>query len=128
MVSIVFYFQRAQNLENPTTWWVTATCAARDLLGTGTLSDPAPEQDGSLLELTKGEQEVLKLDNGEIRMLLEDGDTVFFVDTVNTLVRNASVLGSAMPRYCPHAQKVFYEKAKSITTRATVGKPARVAL
>jgi fumarylacetoacetase len=99
-----------------------------DLLGTGTLLGPAPEQGGSLLELTKGGQEVLKLDNGETGMFLEDCDTVFFVDTVGTLVQNASVLGRAVPRCCPHAQKVFYEEARSITTRATVGKPARLAL
>ena len=47
-----------------------------DLLGTGTLSGPAPGQGGSLLELTAGGREPLTLPNGETRSFLEDGDTV----------------------------------------------------
>ncbi len=47
-----------------------------DLLGTGTLSGPAPEQGGSLLELSRGGREPLTLPNGEPRSFLEDGDTV----------------------------------------------------
>jgi fumarylacetoacetase len=49
---------------------------AGDLLGTGTLSGPAPEQGGSLLELTRAGQQPLKLPNGETRAFLEDGDSV----------------------------------------------------
>ena len=49
---------------------------AGDLLGTGTLSGPAPEQAGSLLELTAGGKQPITLENGEIRTFLEDGDTV----------------------------------------------------
>jgi fumarylacetoacetase len=47
-----------------------------DVLGTGTLSGPAPEQGGSLLELTQGGKTPLQLGNGEVRTFLEDGDTV----------------------------------------------------
>lgn len=47
-----------------------------DLLGSGTLSGPAPEQGGSLLELTQGGQKPLQLSNGEVRTFLEDGDCV----------------------------------------------------
>lgn len=47
-----------------------------DLLGTGTLSGPAPEQGGSLLELTQGGKVPLTLSNGETRTFLQDGDTV----------------------------------------------------
>jgi fumarylacetoacetase len=47
-----------------------------DVLGTGTLSGPLPEQGGSLLELTRGGQRPLELTNGESRRFLEDGDTV----------------------------------------------------
>ena len=47
-----------------------------DLLGTGTLSGPAPEQGGSLLELSAGGKRPLKLVNGEERSFLQDGDTV----------------------------------------------------
>jgi fumarylacetoacetase len=47
-----------------------------DLLGTGTLSGPRPEQAGSLLELTRGGQQPLSMPGGEQRSFLEDGDTV----------------------------------------------------
>jgi len=49
---------------------------AGDLFGTGTLSGPAPEQAGSLLELSGGGKQPLTLSNGEQRSFLEDGDTV----------------------------------------------------
>ena len=47
-----------------------------DLLGTGTLSGPLPNQGGSLLELSQGGRKALPLSNGETRTFLEDGDTV----------------------------------------------------
>ena len=47
-----------------------------DLLGTGTLSGPLPEQGGSLLELSRGGQQPVALGNGEQRTFLEDGDAV----------------------------------------------------
>ena len=47
-----------------------------DLLGTGTLSGPKPEQGGSLLELSQGGKRALTLSTGEARTWLEDGDTV----------------------------------------------------
>ena len=47
-----------------------------DLLGTGTLSGPGPEQGGSLLELSNGGRAPLALPGGEQRTFLEDGDTV----------------------------------------------------
>jgi len=47
-----------------------------DLLGTGTQSGPEPEQAGSLLELSSGGREPVRLANGEIRRFLEDGDAV----------------------------------------------------
>jgi fumarylacetoacetase len=50
--------------------------APGDLLGTGTLSGPAPEQGGSLLELSHGGKTPLTLPNGETRTFLEDGDEV----------------------------------------------------
>jgi fumarylacetoacetase len=49
---------------------------AGDLLGSGTLSGPEPDEGGSLLELTKGGTAPLSLPNGEARTFLEDGDTV----------------------------------------------------
>ncbi len=47
-----------------------------DLLGSGTQSGPAPEQAGSLLELTEGGKRPLVLESGETRTFLEDGDRV----------------------------------------------------
>jgi fumarylacetoacetase len=50
--------------------------AAGDLLGTGTLSGPLPEQAGSLLELSQGGKVPITLNNGEQRTFLQDGDRV----------------------------------------------------
>jgi fumarylacetoacetase len=47
-----------------------------DLFGSGTQSGPDPGQGGSLLELTLGGKQPLRLANGETRGFLEDGDTV----------------------------------------------------
>jgi fumarylacetoacetase len=47
-----------------------------DLLGSGTQSGAAPEEAGSLLELTAGGQRPLMLEDGEARTFLEDGDRV----------------------------------------------------
>lgn len=47
-----------------------------DLFGSGTISGPAPDQGGSLLELTAGGKQPLQLAHGETRAFLEDGDTV----------------------------------------------------
>jgi fumarylacetoacetase len=47
-----------------------------DLLGTGTLSGPAPAEAASLLELTAGGRQPITLSTGERRTFLEDGDTV----------------------------------------------------
>jgi len=45
-----------------------------DLLGSGTLSGPQPDQAGSLLELTGGGITPIQLPNGEFRTFLADGD------------------------------------------------------
>ena len=47
-----------------------------DLLGSGTVSGPTPEQAGAIIELTKGGKEPITLDNGERRAFLQDGDAV----------------------------------------------------
>jgi fumarylacetoacetase len=47
-----------------------------DLLGTGTLSGPAADQAGSLLELTAGGKQSISLSSTETRTFLEDGDRV----------------------------------------------------
>ncbi len=50
--------------------------SAGDLLGSGTLSGPRPEQAGSLLELTAAGQQPIMMGNGELRSFLEDGDSI----------------------------------------------------
>lgn len=47
-----------------------------DLLGTGTLSGPTPQEAGALLELTQGGKLPLTLPSGEPRTFLQDGDEV----------------------------------------------------
>ena len=49
---------------------------AGDLLGSGTLSGPTPQEAGSLLELSMGGKHSFTLPNGEQRTFLLDGDTV----------------------------------------------------
>jgi fumarylacetoacetase len=49
-----------------------------DLLGSGTQSGPAPEEAGSLLELTAGGKKPITLISGETRTFLADGDSVIF--------------------------------------------------
>ena len=47
-----------------------------DLLGSGTISGPEPSEYGSLLELSWNGSAPLRLDTGETRTFLEDGDTL----------------------------------------------------
>jgi fumarylacetoacetase len=47
-----------------------------DFFGTGTLSGPAADQAGSLLELSQGGKKPIHLTNGETRTFLEDGDCI----------------------------------------------------
>jgi fumarylacetoacetase len=47
-----------------------------DLFGTGTISSPAPDGSGSLLEITQGGRAPITLPSGEVRRFLEDGDEI----------------------------------------------------
>jgi fumarylacetoacetase len=47
-----------------------------DLLGTGTLSGPRPGQGGSMLELSAGGKQPIRLSTGESRTFVLDGDAV----------------------------------------------------
>jgi fumarylacetoacetase len=47
-----------------------------DLLGSGTVSGPAKENQGCLLERTLGGKEPITLSNGETRRFLQDGDEI----------------------------------------------------
>ena len=68
-------------------WWTPAQLIAHhtsngcnllpgDLAATGTVSGPADESAGCLLELTAGGKQPIELPNGETRSYLEDGDEV----------------------------------------------------
>lgn len=47
-----------------------------DLLGTGTISGPSPEEAGALLELSRAAQTPITIEPGIERTFLEDGDTI----------------------------------------------------
>lgn len=49
-----------------------------DLLGSGTISGTEPGSQGSMLEVTRGGKEAIKLADGQERQFLLDGDTVTF--------------------------------------------------
>ncbi|WP_299363122.1 fumarylacetoacetase [uncultured Paracoccus sp.] len=69
----VMYYSSAQQLAHHT----ESGCPMRvgDLLGTGTISGPAPDQTGALLEMTQGGKTPVTV-NGEARTFIEDGDTI----------------------------------------------------
>jgi fumarylacetoacetase len=47
-----------------------------DLLGSGTISGPTPDSQGSMLELTRAGKAPIALPTGETRVFIEDGDEV----------------------------------------------------
>ncbi|MDP3342141.1 fumarylacetoacetase [Frigidibacter sp.] len=69
----VMYWSSAQQLAHHT----VSGCPMRvgDLLGTGTISGPAPDQTGALLEMTQGGKVPVTV-NGAPRTFIEDGDEV----------------------------------------------------
>ena len=68
------YWDMAQQITHHT----TTGCNLRtgDMLASGTISGPEKNSRGSMLELTWGWSEPVKLSSGEERIALEDGDTV----------------------------------------------------
>ena len=68
------YYSSAQQLAHHT----TSGCPMRvgDLLGSGTISGATKPERGSLLELSWGGKEPIRLDTGETRSFIEDGDTL----------------------------------------------------
>ncbi len=68
------YYSAAQQLAHHS----TSGCPMNtgDLLGSGTISGPTKPERGSLLELSWGGKEPLRLDTGETRSFIEDGDTM----------------------------------------------------
>ena len=47
-----------------------------DMMGSGTISGPNPDSYGSMLELTWGGENPIKLNDGTERKFINDGDTV----------------------------------------------------
>jgi fumarylacetoacetase len=81
--------QRLSRANFRDSWWTVSQMVTHhtvngcnlepgDLLGSGTQSGPAPEQAGSLLELSGGGKRAIALPGGERRTFLEDGDRVTF--------------------------------------------------
>ena len=79
--------QRISHAEACAMYWTAAQMVAHhtsngcdlhvgDLLGTGTISSANPEGYGSLLELTRGGADPVRLESGETRAFLLDGDEV----------------------------------------------------
>jgi len=68
------YYSAAQQLAHH----ASSGCPMRagDLLGSGTISGPARDNRGSLLELSWGGAEPLPLPDGQTRTFIEDGDTL----------------------------------------------------
>ncbi len=71
-----------------------------DLLASGTISGPAPESRGSLLELTQGGGEAITLAEGVERRFLEDGDRVTisgYCQAANHRVGFGELTGTLLP-------------------------------
>ena len=66
------YYSSAQQIAHHT----SSGCPMNvcDLIGSGTISGEEKSQRGSMLELSWGGKEPIKLENNETRTFLEDGD------------------------------------------------------
>ncbi len=72
-----------------------------DLYASGTVSGPADDQRGCLLELTRGGREPLALDDGTTRTWLEDGDEVVVRATAPAVGGGSLDLGEVRGRVLP---------------------------
>jgi fumarylacetoacetase len=77
------YWTPAQQLAHLTS--NGASLRTGDLYASGTVSGDAADQLGSLLELTRGGQDPLRLPDGTTRTYLEDGDTVTISATAGAI-------------------------------------------
>jgi fumarylacetoacetase len=69
-----------------------------DLFASGTVSGPAKEQRGCLLELTWGGTEPVTLADGSVRTFLEDGDEVVITATAPSASEGSIALGEVRGR------------------------------
>jgi len=65
--------------------------AVGDLLGSGTISGTESGAEGSMLEISKGGKEAIKLKGGVERKFLEDGDTITMYGVCGNLQSAASI-------------------------------------
>jgi len=72
-----------------------------DLFASGTISGPAPDERGSLLELSWGGAEPLTLDDGAIRTFLQDGDEIVLTATAPGVGGTRIGLGDVSGRISP---------------------------
>lgn len=101
------YYSSAQQLCHHS----ISGCSMRvgDLLGTGTISGKDKNNFGSMLEITWGGKEPIKLDSGEERSFLEDGDRV----TMTGFAKGDGFLvgfGSCEGKILPKVAMPFLEK------------------
>ena len=76
-----------------------ASTRTGDLFASGTVSGPAPDQRGSLLELSWNGTQPLTLADGSTRSFLEDGDTVTISATAPAARRRSAPASSAPLRW-----------------------------
>ncbi|MEQ6903349.1 fumarylacetoacetate hydrolase family protein [Nocardioides sp. YIM 152588] len=93
------YWTGAQQLAHLTVNGATLRCG--DLFASGTVSGPAPDQAGSLLELTENGTEPLTLPDGSVRGFLEDGDEVVVRATAPGVGGTEVDLGEVAGRITP---------------------------
>jgi fumarylacetoacetase len=84
-----------------------ASLRTGDLFASGTVSGPAPDQYGSLIELARAGREPLTLADGSSRSWLEDGDEIVITAAAagpdNTRVGFGDAHGQIMPAWPPGA-------------------------
>jgi fumarylacetoacetase len=93
------YWTAAQQLAHLTV--NGASLRTGDLYASGTVSGPAPDQRGSLIELSWGGQEPLTLPDGSTRTFLEDGDVVTLTASAPGTDGGRIGLGSVTGRVLP---------------------------
>jgi fumarylacetoacetase len=74
-----------------------ASVCTGDLMASGTISGPERGSEGSLIELTRGGKEPLRLDDGSERTFLEDGDEVVLRGRAANGVELGEVRGRVLP-------------------------------
>jgi fumarylacetoacetase len=72
------------------------------MMGSGTISGPTPDSFGSMLELTWGGKNPLKLKDGSERKFIEDNDTVImrgFCENAEVRIGFGEVVSQLLPPF-----------------------------